>query len=779
MEDRVFNILEWDKVCARLAAHAQTVLGKARLTGLAPCATREQAEAELGKVEEAVRFRQRIGDLPWSGVSDIHRLLRKAQAGGVLGPGELNQLVAFIVAGRRIRQTLTEIPPDIKVPGLHQVAEQLFDARQTEVEIRQAIAEDDSVLDQASPELRQIRQQRRQFEGRIRDRLEAMLRTHQRFLQDPVITVRGDSLCLPVRVEFKQQIPGVIHDVSASGATVFVEPQEVVSLHARVRALVMEEERAVERVLQRLSGVVAAVADGLASNACWLGQLDAWFAKAAYALSEDAQMPRLRSDGVWSLRRARHPLIPRDQAVPMDLSLGQPFTLVVITGPNTGGKTVALKTLGLLTLMAMSGCFIPASEGSELSWCDGVYADIGDEQSIEQSLSTFSAHMRNIVGMLHKVSAHSLVLLDELGAGTDPAEGAALAVALLEYFKERGVRVVATTHYAELKAYAFHEPLATNASVEFDIETLRPTYRLRVGVPGRSNALAIAARLGVPEAILARARAELRSDNVRVEELIAKIEIAQRQAEQLRAEAERERQALVEERARLALERAQWEASRQQEEADAVRRAQEVLERAEREAERVIQELRSRQRQAVVKDHELVALRKALDEARPNLQTGQRRRIGPADIPVGATVRVLSFGQKGEVVERSADGRELVVQLGPLRMKLPVQDVELVSGAQRTAEQAVTRVRRNPAAHVPLQLDVRGHTVDEAIPQVDKYLDAAVVHGLKRVTIIHGKGTGALRDGLRRFLSRHPHVAAWAPGGPGEGGDGATVCDLQ
>ncbi|MCL6517807.1 endonuclease MutS2, partial [Alicyclobacillus sp.] len=521
MQERALHVLEYDKIRDQIRGFAATRLGQARIDGMRPLSSPDEADEELAAIDEALALLYRRGGVPLAGITDIQPHLRKASIGGILSSDELNEIAWFITGGRRARTAIGSAAESMDIPRLAALAEGLFDARQTELELRQAIDEDGFVLDGASPELNRIRHQKRAQEARIRERLDQMLRQLQRYLQDPVITVRGDSFCLPVRVEFKHQVPGVVHDVSASGATVFIEPQEIVQMSARVRALAADEDREVERILQRLSGIVAAVAEPLQENARRLGTLDSWLAKALWAKREGAERPRLRRDGVWRLVGARHPLIPREAAVPMDLHLGDDFRMVIITGPNTGGKTVALKTIGLLTLLAMSGCFVPARSATEVSWCDAVFVDIGDEQSIEQSLSTFSSHMRNIIGMLAQVGAHSLVLLDELGAGTDPAEGAALSMAILDWLRARGARVVATTHYAELKAYAFREPAAINASVEFDVDTLRPTYRLMLGVPGRSNALAIATRLGMPPEVIEQARHHLRTDDVRVEDMIA------------------------------------------------------------------------------------------------------------------------------------------------------------------------------------------------------------------------------------------------------------------
>ncbi len=770
--------LEFDKIKLQIREHAATALGKERLDELAPLPNVTAARKELDAVDEALTFIYRFGGLPFGGVTDIRAPLKKSEIGGVLAAEELVRIVRFIEGGRNVRQAVEQHQAELDCVLLSETAAELFDAKQTQQEIQRAVADDATIYDHASDNLRKIRSQRRQAEARVRQVLDQMLRSMQKYLQDPVIALRGNSLCLPVRVEFKNQIHGVVHDYSASGATVFIEPQAVVELNRQVHELALEEEREIERILIRLSAVVGQVVPELLHNAQVLAKLDTWFAKAAYAKAQSCTKPSLREDGVWHLREARHPLIARESAVPMDITLGDSYSMIIITGPNTGGKTVALKTVGLLTLLAMSGTFVPAREQTALAWCDEVYADIGDEQSIEQSLSTFSSHMRNIVGILGRVSRHSLVLLDELGAGTDPTEGAALAIAILESLKDVGANVVATTHYPELKGYAFSESQAVNASVEFDVETLKPTYRLLVGVPGRSNAIAIASRLGLSENVIEKAKSLMHTSDLRVEDLIRDLETARREAEEARTVARAERS----EAGQL---RAQWEekwksfsdeSERIREQARA--QARDIVKRAENEANRVIEELRRMQKSGGGKDHEFVNLRKALEQAVPEGQSSKSRRTGPAGkVPIGAIVRVQSLGQKGEVLEQSADLKTLTVQLGLLRMKVERSDIEVLQEKPKV-EQPVN-FRRGMPKDMRLELDVRGEIVEDALPRIDKYLDDAVMNRIQRVSIIHGKGTGSLRNGVRKHLSSHPLVHTWTQGGPGEGGDGATIVEVN
>ncbi|KPV42356.1 endonuclease MutS2 [Alicyclobacillus ferrooxydans] len=783
MDKRTLETLEYSKVKAQIRTYAASSLGKAQIDDMEPFLRQQEAEAELAVVDEALRMLYRYGPVPFGGITDIRAALKKAEIGGVLGTDELNRMVDFIQGGRRVRQALQVDSEELDVPRLREVSELLYDARKTEEEIRKAVAEDGTIWDHASSELAKLRNQRRQLESRMRQQLEQMLRSHARYLQDPVIAMRGNSLCLPVRIDYKNQIPGIVHDVSASGATVFIEPQSVVESGAKVRALLVDEEREIEKILQHLSGAVAEIGSELQQNVECLALVDQWFAKAAWSRKENCERPRLREDSTWILRQARHPLIAKEHAVPIDLSLGDRNQMLIITGPNTGGKTVTLKTVGILTLLAMSGCFLPSRQPCDIGWCDNIFADIGDEQSIEQSLSTFSSHLSNIVRMFHHVTHESLVLLDELGAGTDPAEGAALSMAILDRLKAVGARVVATTHYAELKVYAMNDPMAMNASMEFDVETLRPTYRLRLGIPGRSNALAIAARLGLYTDVIEQARGYVRTDDARIDALLQSMEKAQRETERLHQEADEARhqvKSLEDELLRKEEElRVETEKARRQ----AVDEAKAIVQRAQSEAERIIRELRSRKDSGHFKDHELVELRKGLESALPReVERIVRKAKQREKIRVGAVVRVLSLGQKGEVAEVSEDEQTLTVQLGLLRMKVKQSEIELLQNAEGGGTSAPTggrSVKRGLPRQMPLQLDIRGETVDEAIPRIDKYLDEAVINGLARVTIIHGKGTGALRDGVRKYLSRHTQVKEWVRGGQGEGGDGATVVTLE
>lgn len=789
--ERTLNVLEFSKVQDQILQFVSCSLGRQVLQKLKPFSTRKEADNELQAVDEALRILYRYGALPFGGITDIKDALYKARIGGTLSASALLDIANLIAGARNVRQFIERSNEDVnpfsgtdnhKQPMygyLAQAISPMIDARRTEQEIRQAIHEDGYLHDNASDSLRRIRLEKRNLEQKSRQTLDHMLRTLQKYLQDPIIALRGNAYCLPVRVEYKNQVRGIVRDYSSSGSTVFIEPQEVIEISQRISLLILDEEREIERILHQLSGIVAGVTDELLVNVEILGHLDAWFAKAEYAKRYRCERPNLTENHLWNLRRARHPLLSIETAVPLNVTIGENYRMLIVTGPNTGGKTVTLKTVGLLTLMAMSGCFIPTGQPSDIGWCSNIFADIGDEQSIEQSLSTFSSHMKNITEMLSAIDEDSLVLLDELGAGTDPTEGAALAIAILDHIKRLGASVVATTHYAELKGYAFQERAAMNASVEFDVQTLQPTYRLMVGVPGRSNALAIAERLGLPVEIIAAAKSHVGTNDMRMEELILQMEMARKEAELARDEAAKEKKLAQSMREAWQEKKSTLDQQLDRMYQDARHEAQTIVAKAEREANRIIHELRSRQNAHVIKDHELVELKKGLQEALPSQQksgsTGKHKRIS---VKPGALVRVLSLGQKGEVLDVSSDEKTVTVQLGLLKMKVDSADLELLQSA--VPVQAIQSTQKNVnMKDIRMELDVRGETVDDALQKIDKYIDDAMLSGLRRIVIIHGKGTGALRDAVRRHVAHHPQISGQSPGGLGEGGDGVTILQVK
>ncbi|WP_018130772.1 endonuclease MutS2 [Effusibacillus pohliae] len=780
MNQRVLRVLEYHKIVEQLIRQASTQMGKELAGQLQPFAGIDVVQQALAATEEGRMVYRLKGLVPLGGIRDIRQAVKRAAVGGTLDAKGLLDVADTIMASRRLRKFVLDLAEQQPIPTLQRLAEELFELRPLEEEIRAAIDDNGEVVDDASPELKSVRNQIRQTQGRIRERLDAILRSpeSQKMLQEAIVTIRNDRYCIPVKVEHRGAFGGIVHDQSASGATLFIEPAVVVQLNNSLRELELQERREVERILARLSGLVGSEADVLQSGLAALGEIDFIMAKAQLAHQMKAALPAVNDHGRIRLKRAVHPLLERDKAVPIDVRLGDDFNLLIITGPNTGGKTVTLKTIGLLTLMAMSGLCIPADEGSEISVFAEVFADIGDEQSIEQSLSTFSSHMTHIIEILEKADSRSLVLLDELGAGTDPAEGAALAQAILDFLRKRGVKTVATTHYSELKAYAYSHPEAINASVEFDVESLRPTYRLLIGVPGRSNAFAISERLGLRKEIIEDAKSRMHADNIQVDELIRRLEANQLQAERdrreaaelrketeaLRAELEKEREQLWQQQQRL-IERAEEE-------------AREIVRKAEREAQSIILELRRIRQQegANVKEHELIELRKKLEEAAPagRERRVQRKTAEQQELRTGDTVRVLTFNQKGTVLEVGAG--EALVQIGSIKMKIKLSDLEKIEEKKQDTRGMVKRKSDEPTR---LELDLRGATVEEATYEIDRYLDSAVMAGLSQVSIIHGKGTGALRAGVHEFLKKHPQVRSFRIGEHGEGHTGVTIVTLK
>jgi len=639
------------------------------------------------------------------------------------------------------------------------------------------------VLDHASDRLRSIRQQLRNTEARVREKLEHIVRSSsaQKMLSDAIITIRNDRYVIPVKQEYRHAYGGIVHDQSSSGATLFIEPQVVVDLNNQLQEARVKEKQEIERILTELTKKVAEHADVLLVNVDVLAELDFIFTKAKYAKKLNATKPNMNNEGYIRLLKARHPLIDPNVVVPNDIELGKDYTTIVITGPNTGGKTVTLKTIGLLTLMAQAGLFIPALDGSELAVFRSVYADIGDEQSIEQSLSTFSSHMVNIVEILRHVDHESLVLFDELGAGTDPQEGAALAIAILDEVHERGARVVATTHYPELKAYGYNRRGVINASVEFDVDTLSPTYKLLIGVPGRSNAFEISKRLGLDERIIERAKSQISVESNKVENMIASLEQSKRQAEEEQKKAEGARKEA--ERLRREWEQKWEELNEKKDELldEAKRKAAETMKAAQREAEEVIRELRQLQKEklAEIKEHELIAAKKRLEDATPVMdkKRKQTKASKAHEFRQGDEVRVIHLNQKGYLLEKVSDD-EWQVQLGILKMKINERDLEYIGSPKITETKPLATVKGKDY-HVSLELDLRGERYEDAIARVEKYIDDALLAGYPRVSIIHGKGTGALRKGVQEFLKKHRSVKNIRFGEATEGGIGVTIVELK
>jgi DNA mismatch repair protein MutS2 len=787
VNDKALHTLEYDKIVRRLAAVCATSIGKEHAERLRPSRDLREAQRLLRETDEASRATAIKGAAPFGGITDVRPSLTRAKLGGVLQPGELYDIAQLIAGIRRMKRYVAAVAEEADIPLLEDLCEPLTDCKPLEDEIRRCVDDQGDVLDAASPELAAVRREIRVNEGRAREKLESMIRSSsvQKMLQEALITIRGDRYVIPVKQEYRGHFGGIVHDQSGSGATLFIEPEAVVQLNNKLRELKLAEQKEVERVLRKLSELAGQKADLLIGDAETLGLLDFIFAKAAMAATDFATLPNMNDEGRIDLRRARHPLIDPKQVVPIDVELGSAYSAIIVTGPNTGGKTVSLKTVGLLSLMAMSGLFVTASEGSTLCVFDGIYADIGDEQSIEQNLSTFSSHMTNLISILSQVTSRSLVLLDELGAGTDPAEGSALAIAILEHLHRIGCRIVATTHYSELKAYAYNRQGIVNASMEFDAATLQPTYRLLVGVPGRSNAFAIAERLGLPRSIIEHARGEVSEDELKVDTMIASLEQDRRRAESERAAAERLRAEVEKLRQQIEDERRKFQEQKVKLLDEAREEARIAVAKARREAEEIIADLRrmAQEEGAAIKEHRLIEARRRLDDAVPEAAARPRPSGGSAaaKIEPGDEVKVFSLGgQRGHVVELSGNG-EALVQLGILKMKVALADLEPVkkSPSARPQVQTAPNVKRTRDENLRTELDLRGATLDEALLEVDRFLDEAFLANLGQVYLIHGKGTGALRAGVQEFLRRHKHVKSYRLGNYGEGGAGVTVAELR
>jgi DNA mismatch repair protein MutS2 len=783
--ERVLRVLEYEKIIEQLGSHVSSSLGKEKVHKLTPSFIYDEVVHSQKATFEGATVLRLKGYAPLGGIRDIRPSLKRAAIGGMLNSSELIDIATTLYGGRQLKIFLEGVLTDQSLPILQSWVDQITSSKPLEQEIKLCIDDQGEILDSASPALRQIRAQIRSAESRIRSKLEQMTRSssYQKMLQDSIVTIRNDRYCLPVKQEFRGHFGGIVHDQSASGATLFVEPEAVVTINNQLREAKVKEEREIEKILRQLSAQVAEEVDALTLNVEALAELDFIFAKAQYANHLRAVQPKLNQEGYFHLKKAKHPLIPAEEIVPITFELGQEYRSMIITGPNTGGKTVTLKTLGLLTLMACSGLAIPAEEGSVIAVVSSIYADIGDEQSIEQSLSTFSSHMTNIVRIIEKMDHQSLVLFDELGAGTDPTEGAALAMAILDHVYQCGARVLATTHYSELKAYAYSKQGVMNASVEFDVETLRPTYRLLVGVPGRSNAFSIAKRLGLSDTVIEQAKAQIGEDDTKVETMIASLEENQKRAELDRLEAHRLKREVEQLRQELEQKEEQFEQQKEKRIAEAEKKAQAYFAKAMQEAEEVIEGLRElSSKQEGVKDHLLIDAKKKLEglsqsgePQREKKQQALKKKANQSFQP-GEEVYVHSFGQKGHIVEKVSE-KEYQVQIGIMKMKVAQEQMEKIQReAQKTAPRATVKTKAEPTK---MELDLRGQTTDEAIIGIDKYLDDALLAGYHQVYVIHGKGTGQLRKGVQDFLKKHKRVKGLRLGGAGEGGSGVTVVELS
>ena len=791
MNDKALQTLEFYKILDRLEAHADSVPGKQLCRDLRPSDSAREIDERQQETADAVSRLLRRGNPSFGGVIDIGGSLKRLQVGSSLNAKELLQIARLLENAARIKSYGRHDRSEEASDSLDPLFDLLEPLTPLSTEIRRCILSESEIADDASSDLRRIRRSISISSDRIHSQLNALLNGPQRTaLQDSVITMRNGRYCVPVKADARASVPGMVHDQSSTGATLFIEPMSVVRLNNEIRELQLQEAAEIEAILASLSASAAGNSMLLESDLQVLITLDSIFARGKLALSMKATRPVFNTEGRLRLRHARHPLIDPGQVVPIDVSLGGSFTLLIVTGPNTGGKTVSLKTTGLLSLMGQAGLHIPCQDRSELAVFSEIYADIGDEQSIEQSLSTFSAHMTNIVSFLEKADSGSLVLFDELGAGTDPTEGAALAISILSYLHSRDIRTMATTHYSELKVYALSTEGVENASCEFDVETLRPTYRLLIGVPGKSNAFAISARLGIPEHIIENARAQIGSQDASFEDVLSHLEQERVLLEQKQDQLEKD----LREYAR----REEALASREQ---NLENRKKEILDKADDQARQVLQEAKDfadrtlKDFRKFGKEHvdlselerQRTALREHLAERSKPLMPDKKakgtRVSGSSSLHPGDSVRVISMNLNG-IVRSEPDARgNVFVQMGVLRSKVPVSDLILLDEPVVTSEKMQKtgsgKIKMSKSFSVRPEINVIGKTVDEAIAELDKYLDDAYLAHLATVRIVHGKGTGALRKGIHNYLRRLRHVDSFHLAEYGEGDAGVTIVKFK
>lgn len=791
MNEKALKTLEYYKIIDMLEAFATSSIGKNKCRQLRPLDNLTEIETMQQETADALSRIYQKGSLSFSGVKDVRGSLKRLEVGSTLGIGELLAIRSLLENASRAKAYSRRETEDEHTDSLDNMFELIEPLSPLATEIGRCILSEDEISDDASTGLRQVRRSMKLTNDKIHTQLSSFVSGNSRtYLQDAVVTMRNGRYCIPVKAEYKSQVPGMIHDQSSTGSTIFVEPMTIVRLNNEMRELEIQEQKEIEMILSNLSQLAAENLDAIFDDVKLLSELDFIFARAQLAKSQNATEPRFNRDRIIDIKKARHPLIDKHKVVPIDIRIGETFDLLIVTGPNTGGKTVSLKTVGLLTLMGQSGLHIPAFDNSRLSVFREVYADIGDEQSIEQSLSTFSSHMTNVVRFMETADSDSLVLFDELGAGTDPTEGAALAIAILSTLHDRGIRAMATTHYSELKVYALSTPGVENASCEFDVETLRPTYRLLIGVPGKSNAFAISQKLGLPLSIIERAKEQISQEDETFEDVLSNLEESRKTIE-----SEREELASYKEEIKTLKEQLE----EKQDKLD--QRKERIIAEANEEAHRILREAKDYADQTMrifnkagkdsMSAKELEKhrsdLRKKMDKAgkKVALKTPQKQKstLRPQDLSLGDSVKVMSLNVKGTVSSKPDSKGMLFVQMGILRSKVHISDLQLIDEPVITGP-ALTRtgagkIKMNKSASVRTEINLLGKTVDEAVSELDKYLDDAYLAHLSSVRIVHGKGTGALRKGVHNYLKRLKYVQDFHLAEFGEGDAGVTIVEFK
>ena len=791
MNQKSLKVLEYNKIIGMLAEKAESSLGRSMIENLLPNINIEEIVYAQNETEETLNLIIKRGNPPLYGINRITADVKRAELGGMLSPGALLRIGESLRVSRALKNYLKENKEDkdSNYPIIGDLIDNLRVYRNVEDAISNAIISENEISDNASSTLRSIRRQIRSKNDSIKEKLSSMINspTYKKFLQDSIVTMREGRYVVPVKQENRSNVPGLVHDISSSGATAFIEPMAVVELNNELRELEIKEREEIERILTELSLMVAQDGEGIRGNEILLGRLDFAFAKGKLAIDQKATKPIFNKDRYINIRKGRHPLLGKN-VVPIDIYLGKEFTTLIITGPNTGGKTVTLKTVGLFTLMGQAGLHIPADYNSQLGVFSQVFADIGDEQSIEQSLSTFSSHMTNIVGIIENMDEESLVLFDELGAGTDPVEGAALAMSILEFLKKRSIRTLATTHYSQLKLYALTTEGIRNASVEFNVETLSPTYKLLIGVPGKSNAFEISKRLGLQNYIIDFARDLVSKENIEFEDVLQAMERDRKIAEENKLEAERTKLKIDKLKNELESEKQKAEAMKEKILDKAREEAKQILKEAKENADLVASELRDVSKiidkdssRRIQEAQDLI--RKELQKKDTELSKGileKRSTKPPKDLKMGESVEVMSLNQQGTVLSNPDDKGNVDIQVGIMKVTVNISNLRRTDLDQSTKNiQPSNRVKSNKGKLIKQELDLRGKNIEEGILEVDKYLDDAYISGLKEVYVIHGKGTGVLREGIKNYLKTHKHVKSMRIGKYGEGGDGVTVVEIK
>ena len=799
MNQKVFQTLEFDKIINILTGYASTEMGQDLCRKLTPMTEEADILAAQDQTQDALTRLYRRGAVSFQGITDLRPSIARLNMKGTLGAGELLNIAKLLETVKNALAYHSSAEEDMEADSLDEIFEALVPLNDLLREIRRCIISEEEISDDASSALKSIRRSMKQANQKIHNQLTAVVSasSNQDKLQDAIVTMRNGRYCIPVKQAYRNSFPGMIHDQSASGNTLFIEPMSVVTLNNELKELEGREQAEIERILALLSEEASYAAEDIARNQELLVQLDFIFAKAKYAKDLDATRPIFREDGVINIKQGRHPLLDQKKVVPINVSLGQDFSMLIVTGPNTGGKTVSLKTVGLLTLMGQSGLHIPAFQGSSLGIFREVFADIGDEQSIEQNLSTFSSHMTNIVSIIQQAYKDSLVLLDELCGGTDPIEGAALAISILTDLHDRGIKTMATTHYSELKMFALSTDDIENASCEFDVETLSPTYRLMIGIPGKSNAFAISRKLGLDEHIIENASGQIDESVKDFETILADLEKSKQTIEQEQEELLAYRKEIESLRRSLKARQDNIKEKREKTLRNAREEAQRILQEAKDVADQTIREYNQLKKQTnkdtnKKMEHMRSDLRGRMNKLENQMTTKKKKRSGKrhdaGDFHVGDEVYVSSLSLNGTVQTLPNAKGDLYVQMGMMRSLVNIRDLEITKTAkevkrenQRNENRSRTRTAINKSATIKPEINVMGMTVDEAIAELDKYIDDACLANLAQITVVHGKGTGALRKGLHNYfknLKKQKRISGYRDGEYGEGDLGVTVVTL-